>query len=100
MELDGATLFDPRDLDEAIVGVHEGCAVYDYEGIVEVYARMLGAAGEESAWEAAVEWVDFNTLGVLPNIHDRCPIIVRIEEEGLDEGRSFTFHGISYRQVA
>lgn len=100
LELEGATLFDPRELDEAIVGVHRGCAVYDYDGIVEVYSRMLRADGEENAWEAAVEWVDFNTLGVLPNIHDRCPVIVRIEEDALDEGRRFVFQGITYRQVA
>ena len=106
--LEGATLFDPSDLDAAIVGVTRArdghVAVYDYDRIVTVYANLfrrdnLDDDDDEDFHLMAVEWVDFNTLGVIPNIRDRRPIVVSSARE-VTSGKRFTFHKIGYRQVA
>lgn len=62
VDLDGLILFDPPELDEAIVGV--GCqftypvAIYSYEKIIKIMTKMNG--GDR---EAALEWFSFNTQG-------------------------------------
>lgn len=107
-ELEGATLFDPVELDRAIVGIardENDCAVaaYDYDLLVNEYANMakLEGADDEEAHQGAVEHVDFNTIGILPNIRSRRPIIVREEGDDPDEsGERYVFAGISYHRLA
>lgn len=109
----GATLFDPSELDAAIVGVVNSktghVPVYDYDRIVSAYANMFrrdaGPAnddgdhdGDEDFYQQAVEWVDYNTLGVLPSLTRR-PIVVRVASE-MTSGKRFVFRGIKYRQLA
>lgn len=60
---DEALVFDPADLDVALIGVTLGqpgrtpVAVYDYDRLVAAFIDT----GME--YEDAVEWIDFNVLG-------------------------------------
>ncbi len=78
-------------------------AVYDYDLLVAEYANMAKLEGSDDAeaMQNALEHVDFNTLGILPNIKHRCPVIVREDSEDPDEsGERYVFHGISYVRIA
>ena len=92
-QLDGTLLFDPDDLDKAIIAVYKipigkHVAVYDYDAIVAYFVKELGddGTGNEGAYEQAVEWVDYNTCRAVPYMGDRAPIIVRkrFEDEEVD----------------
>lgn len=65
---DDAILLDPEELDIAIVNVSDGRAVYDYGQLINAYMQVFSddEEDEERAWEAAVEWVHYNTLRALP----------------------------------
>jgi hypothetical protein len=87
--LDGAPVFDPSDLDEAIIEVYklpggEHVAVYDYDAIVAHHTKELGGTPtkDDDAYEQAVEWVDYNTCRAVPYMGARAPIIVRKPFEG------------------
>lgn len=77
--LEGAMLFEPYDLDEAIVGVidtPEGAvALYDYDALCRVFCRE----GEEEDFrivqQYAQEYVDYNLVRSLPHIRPRGPRI-------------------------
>ena len=57
MIAEDAIRFD--NLDEAIIGSdHRGLIVYDYNKLVQVFCKM------DMTEEEAVEWIDFNVLGV------------------------------------
>jgi hypothetical protein len=87
--LNGAPVFDPSDLDEAIIEVYklpsgEHVAVYDYGAIVSYFVKELGGdgTGDEGEYEQAVEWVDYNTCRAVSYMGARAPIIVRKPFEG------------------
>lgn len=83
---DSAILFDPEELDEAIVNVKDGRAVYTYDKLVEAHFKMFRASeperNEDDLWLGAAEWVDYNTIRSLPYlpVTDR-PIVLPEEEE-------------------
>lgn len=74
--LDGAMLFDPDDLDRAILAVldtPEGAvAFYDYDRLC---ALFFDAEDPDSTRESAQEWVDYNLVRALPYIGKRAPRI-------------------------
>jgi hypothetical protein len=85
----GAPVFDPDDLDEAIIDVYklpsgEHVALYDYGAIVSYFVKELGGdgTGDEGEYEQAVEWVDYNTCRTVHYMQPRAPIIVRKPFEG------------------
>lgn len=100
MLLDGAPVFDPDDLDAAIVGVHKllngkHVAVYCYDKIIEQYMAANGQTpDDEAAYFETQEFVDYNTVRAVAYMGDRSPIIVETleEEEGIedpDEDKTF-----------
>lgn len=95
-QLDGTILFDPDSLDRAIIAAYklpngEHIAVYDYDVIVDEYAKMFSdeSSNEEEAHDEAIQWVDYNTCRSVPYMGARSPLIVRKrfedEEEDPDE---------------
>lgn len=92
--LNGAPVFDPSELDEAIIDVYklpsgEHVALYDYNAIVDYYTKTFSeddeAPNDEDAHEQAVEWVDYNTVRSVPYMGARAPIILCKPFEGEDE---------------
>lgn len=73
--LDGAPLFDPFDLDDAIVDVRVtdkgAVAVYDYDKLCDRFTDDSG----DGTREEAQEYVDFNIVRALPYMGDRAPIV-------------------------
>ncbi len=59
-ELKGARVLDPDYFDSAIVGVEDGCAVYDYYTIIDLLQQEDGMDMEE-----AMEHCSFNIEGSL-----------------------------------
>lgn len=106
VELRGATLFDPPVLDGTIVGTERAfdgmVAIYDYERLVSIYAREFACEVEHEGeeWEMAMEWVDYNTLGVMPSIGSRKPVVVRAVERGERGSRLVEIKGVRYQRVA
>jgi hypothetical protein len=65
-------IFDSPSYDDALVGVTEdGRAVYDYNKMVAWLAVTWGMTQED-----AVEWIDYNTIGALPNAGPLGPVIM------------------------
>lgn len=87
--LEGAPLFDPDYLDEAIIKVEDNLlgshiAVYDYSKLVDLFAKNEFHEMEDPEF-VAIEWVDYNLLQMIPYMGVRQP---RIEHEGFDSDRS------------
>ena len=97
--LTGAPVFDPEFLDAAIIGIDqnedgETVLVYSYELLVKCYADHYRAeaeagryyleheeyANDDPFYVDAQEWVDYNTLGVVPYMGARKPFIRYSEE--------------------
>lgn len=77
---EGALLMDPEELDAALVGVIRdvggaSVAVYSYQGLVDAFASLFVAGGDEDPVENAEEWVQYNTLRALSYTPDG-PIVV------------------------
>lgn len=65
-------LFEAFSYDDALVGISEdGRAVYDYTKMVDWLVRTQNMSPDE-----AVEWIEYNTIGALPNAGDAGPIIM------------------------
>lgn len=65
-------VFSDYSYDDALIGVTEcGRAVYDYDKMVEWLVQHTG-------WEVdeAVEWIEYNTIGALPNAGPNGPLIM------------------------
>lgn len=90
----GAIVLDPPSLDEAIVGVTKNdrgkrVFVYDFEELIRCNAmdHCVGTSAESVdedvfALDQAFEWVSFNTLGALPYMGDRAPLVLqRLDRE-------------------
>lgn len=73
--LDGAPVFDPFDLDDAIVDVRVtdkgAIAVYDYDKLCNHFTDESG----DGTPEEAQEYVDYNIVRALPYMGDRAPIV-------------------------
>lgn len=74
--LQGASIFDPSELDGCIVAVLEGdggpIALYDYDALCDVF---YDPQDPHASRESAQEWVDFNLVRALPYIAPRAPLI-------------------------
>ena len=69
---DEAVVFDNPDFDEAIIGATEdGRAVYEYDTMVKCLAEKAGISELE-----AMEFIDYNTIRVIPYAGEHAPIIV------------------------
>lgn len=98
--LTGAPVFDPDFLDAAIIGIDkneksETILVYSYDLLVDCYADHYRAEaeagryhlehdeydGDDPFYVDAQEWVDYNTLGVVPYMGSRRPRIEYSEAE-------------------
>lgn len=69
---DDVIIFDGYSYDDALVGVTEdGRAVYDYD-------KMVAWLMEKEGWSlsTAAEWIEFNTIGALPNAGEDGPVIM------------------------
>jgi hypothetical protein len=67
-----ALVFDNLAYDNAIIGVTiDDRVVYDYDKMIEDLVASEGFTLEE-----AIEWIDYNTIGVLPYSEDNRPIVM------------------------
>ena len=67
-----AIVFDNPDFDDAIIGYTSDCqAVYDYELMVASLMEQDGMTEED-----AVDFIDYNTIRVLPYAGENAPIIM------------------------
>lgn len=65
-------IFENPSYDEALVGVTEdGRAVYDYDKMLDWLALNW-----EMSHDEAVEWIEYNTIGALPNAGPLGPVIM------------------------
>jgi hypothetical protein len=65
-------VFDRSSYDSALIGVTEdNRAVYDYTKMVAWLVENNGMTAEE-----AEDWINYNTIGALPNAGSRSPIIM------------------------
>lgn len=65
-------LFADYSYDDALIGITEcGRAVYDCDKMVEWLMQHTG-------WdmEQAVEWIEYNTIGALPNAGPAGPVVM------------------------
>ena len=67
-----AIVFDNMSYDGSIVGVTtDGRVVYDYDMMVEELME-----GEKCSYEEAADWIDYNTIRMLPYTGENGPIIM------------------------
>lgn len=102
-DLQGVTLFDPRDLDIAIVCFQdvEGrglVAVYDYSKVLSVYVDLftLDYGDRDAAWQSAIDWVEHNIIGAVSLMGERAPIIV---DRDLKRGHPIVIDGVKYARI-
>jgi hypothetical protein len=60
-----AIIFEGPELDEAIIGIGQqhgspSVLIYDYELLIQVFAKQFAKEFTDDPYEAAVEWVDAN----------------------------------------
>lgn len=71
---DDSIVFENPDYDDAIIGVSEdGSVVYDFNRMVSWLAEKDNISLDE-----AIDFICFNTIGVLPYIGDGAPIIITL----------------------
>lgn len=78
-------MFDDPAFDKSIIGItDEGRLVYDYEKMVDELAEEDGISREE-----AQEFIDYNTMRVLPYINHQdsqyAPIVLECTKEMIEE---------------
>lgn len=67
-----ALVFDNLAYDKAIIGVTtDDRVVYDYDKMLEDLVASEGFTLEE-----AIEWIDYNTIGILPYSDDNRPVVM------------------------
>ena len=67
-----ALVFDNLAYDKAIIGITtDDRVVYDYDKMVEDLV-----VNEDFTLEEAIEWIDYNTIGILPYSEDNRPIVM------------------------
>lgn len=66
-------VFDNANYDRSIIGMtFDGRAIYDYNMMLEEFAEENNCTIEE-----AMDWINYNTFGVLGNIKRKAPMIVQ-----------------------
>ena len=69
-------VFDNPDFDGAIIGVStDGRVVYDYDLMIEHLVSVDNMSAEEAA-----DFIDYNTLRMIPYIGEGAPIVVNLLE--------------------
>lgn len=69
-------VFDNPDFDGAIIGVStDGRVVYDYDLMIEHLVSVDNMSVEEAA-----DFIDYNTLRMIPYIGEGAPIVVNLLE--------------------
>ena len=69
---DDVVIFEDYSYDDALVGVTEGGrAVYDFDKMVDWLMEKEGWSADE-----AMEWIEINTIGALPNAGEYGPVIM------------------------
>jgi hypothetical protein len=69
---DDVIIFESPSYDDALVGVTEdGRAVYDFDKMVAWLAVTWGMTQED-----AVEWICYNTIGALPYVGPKGPLVM------------------------
>ena len=103
--LEGATIFDPEDLDRAIIATMDDedgvVAVYEYDKLCQCF---YDDGDPDSTWEGAMEWVDYNLVRALAYMKPRAPVIVmRVEspdtEEYGEDAAFYTFGDFQYVEL-
>lgn len=73
LEENESLLFENPSYKSALIGITtDGRAVYDYSLMVEDLMK-----GDNIDYEEAVEFIDYNTLGVLPSSDTKYPIVIQ-----------------------
>ena len=73
--LPDAKVFDRHAYDNSIIGTtFDGRAIYDFDKMVEELMNDEGWTEEE-----AIEWIEYNTLRVLPYGGEKSPLVMRNE---------------------
>ena len=74
---DDVLILENYSYDDALVGVTEdGRAVYDFNKMVAWLVETEGFTEE-----AAIEWIEYNTIRALPYLGDQAPIVIHMLEE-------------------
>lgn len=69
---DDVLILEAYSYDDALIGVTEdGRAVYDFEKMVAWLVET-----EDFTREAAIEWIEYNTIRALPYAGDEAPVIM------------------------
>ena len=69
---EGVEILKDYDYASACIGVtDDGRAVYEYDKMVDYLMSK-----EDWTYEAAVEWIDYNTIRALPYMGSKAPIIM------------------------
>ena len=78
--LDESIVFENPDYDSAIIGYDEvsGRIIYDYDKMVE---HLMDA--DNTDYEEAAEFIDYNTVRACPYMGEKAPIILRNIEDYL-----------------
>ena len=70
---EGAIILDNSAFDNSIIGVTlDGRLIYDYDKMIEELIEDDGMSFDE-----AMEWIDYNTIRVLPYAGSGAPIIIQ-----------------------
>ena len=76
---DGAIVFDNPSFDNSIIGITtDGKAVYDYDKMVEELMK-----DEDCSEQEAIDWIDYNTIRVIPYAGEMAPVIMFTFKEGV-----------------
>ena len=74
-----AVVFDNPSFDNSIIGVTtDGQAVYDYDKMVEELMN-----DEEISEQEAIDWIEYNTIRVIPYAGEMAPVIIFTFKEGI-----------------
>jgi hypothetical protein len=69
---DDTIVFDNPSFDNSIIGVTtDGCAVYDYNKMIEELMK-----DEQISEQEAIDWIEYNTIRAIPYAGEMAPIIV------------------------
>ena len=69
---DDAVVFDNPSFDNSIVGVTtNGQAVYCYEKMIQELMH-----DDDISEQDAIDWIEFNTLRIIPYIGEMAPIVI------------------------
>jgi hypothetical protein len=77
-------ILEPQDIfNKAIVGFDEkqNRLIYDYDKMVDAWARTNEESSLESTYENALEWINYNTLRAVPYMGKYRPIITTWDDD-------------------